>query len=157
MKWIMLWIPSTGASIWSILFTGRDGQTQTTLGSCWATWPMQVTQSPLSMQRTPLRCAAFAVSPHSTSCSCSAMSGLHLLLLHSRRLIAWKSIFRRGAVLHTLCPPWYSFPFSLCTTLRHFSPDHLHRAVQARLCCKHCRHIIGLGPYHLSMTSYPMP
>ena len=28
-------------------------------------------------------------------------------------------------------------------------------AVQARLCCKCCRHVIGLGSYHLSMTSLP--
>ena len=49
------------------------------------------------------------------------------------------------------------FPFSLHTTLCHFSPNCVCHAVQARLCCKRCRHIISLGPYHLSMTSYPSP
>ena len=28
-------------------------------------------------------------------------------------------------------------------------------AVQARLCCKSCGHVVGLGPYLLSMTSLP--
>ena len=49
------------------------------------------------------------------------------------------------------------FPFSLRTTLCRISPNHLHRAVQARLCHKHCRHVISLGSYRLSMTSYPSP
>ena len=47
-------------------------------------------------------CATFAVSPPLLSYSCSTMSGRRLLSLHSRRLITWKSILRRGAVLHTL-------------------------------------------------------
>ena len=38
------------------------------------------------------------------------------------------------------------FPFPFRTTLCHFSPNHLRHAVQARLCCKHCRHVISLGP-----------
>ena len=49
------------------------------------------------------------------------------------------------------------FPFSLHSTLCRFSPDHLRCTVQARLCRKCCRHIISLGPYCLSMTSYSMP
>ena len=61
------------------------------------------------------------------------------------------------ALLHTSHLPWYSFSFSFRTTLCHFSPDRLRCAVQARLCRKCCRHVIGLGPYHLSMTSYPSP
>ena len=43
--------------------------------------------------------------------SYSTMSGRCLLSLCLRRLITWKSILRRGAVLHTLRPPWYSFSF----------------------------------------------
>ena len=38
--------------------------------------------------------------------------GRRLLSLRLRCSIAWKSILRRGAVLHTLRPPWYSFSFS---------------------------------------------
>ena len=34
-------------------------------------------------------------------------------------------------------------------------PNCVCHSVQARLCCKHCGHIISLGPYHLSMTSAP--
>ena len=49
------------------------------------------------------------------------------------------------------------FPFPFHAALCRFSPDRLHRAVQARLCRKCCRHVIGLSPYHLSMTSYPLP
>ena len=49
------------------------------------------------------------------------------------------------------------FPFPFHATLCHFSPNHLRHAVQARLCRKCCRHVIGLGPYRLSMTSYPLP
>ena len=49
------------------------------------------------------------------------------------------------------------FPFLFHATLCHFPPNHLCHTVQARLCCKCCRHIIGLGPYCLSMTSYPLP
>ena len=49
------------------------------------------------------------------------------------------------------------FPFPFRPTLCRFSPNCLRRAVQARLCCKRCRHVIGLGPYCLSMTSYPLP
>ena len=53
-------------------------------------------------------CAAFRLL---TSFSYSDMSDCRLLSLRLRPLIAWKSILRRGAVLHTLCPPWYSFSF----------------------------------------------
>ena len=49
------------------------------------------------------------------------------------------------------------FPFPFRATLCRSSPNCLCRAVQARLCCKCCRHIIGLGPYRLSMTSHPSP
>ena len=49
------------------------------------------------------------------------------------------------------------FPFPFHATLCHFSPNRLRHAVQARLCRKCCRHVIGLGPYRLSMTSYPLP
>ena len=58
-------------------------------------------------------------SPPSISCSYSTMSGHHLPSLHSHRLIAWKSILRRGAVLHMLRLPWYSFSFSFS---RHSLP-----------------------------------
>ena len=62
--------------------------------------------------------AAHPATPHRlrgisplTFFSCSAMSGRRLLSLRLCRLITWKSILRRGAVLHMLRPPWYSFPF----------------------------------------------
>ena len=60
-------------------------------------------------------------------------------------------------VLHMLCPHGILFPFPLCATLCRFPPDRLRCTVQARLCHKRCSHVIGLGPYHLSMMSYPMP
>ena len=49
------------------------------------------------------------------------------------------------------------FPFPFRASLCCFSPDRLRCAVQARLCHKCCRHVIGLGPYRLPMTSYPSP
>ena len=45
------------------------------------------------------------------------------------------------------------FPF-LALPLR-LHADGRCRAVQARLCRKSCGHVIGLGPYLLSMTSSP--
>ena len=48
-----------------------------------------------------------------------------------------------------------SFPLSTPFLVLH--TDGHCRAVQARLCCKHCRCVIGLGPCCLSMTSYPTP
>ena len=47
------------------------------------------------------------------------------------------------------------FPFSFHSPVCRFPPDHVCCTVQARLCHKHCRHVIGLGPYRLSMTSLP--
>ena len=56
------------------------------------------------------------------SCNSFTMSGHRLLSLCSRHLIAWKLILRRGAVLHMLHPPWYSFSFfSLHHSLLRFS------------------------------------
>ena len=49
------------------------------------------------------------------------------------------------------------FPIPFRATLCRFSPNRLHCAVQARLCRKRCRHIIGLGLYRLSMMSSPLP
>ena len=48
-----------------------------------------------------------------------------------------------------------SFPLSTPFLVLH--TDGHCRAVQARLCCKHCRHVISLGSCRLSMTSYPTP
>ena len=62
-----------------------------------------------------------------------------------------------ASVAHALPAHGTLFPFSLRTALCRVSPNHLRCAVQARLCHKRCRHVIGLGPYHLSMTSYPSP
>ena len=47
------------------------------------------------------------------------------------------------------------FPFLVFTLNLHFRADGHFRAVQARLCHKRCRHVIGLGPYLLSMTTSP--
>ena len=47
------------------------------------------------------------------------------------------------------------FPFPFLTDNLHLRADGHCRAVQARLCHKCCGHIIGLGPYLLSMTSSP--
>ena len=58
-------------------------------------------------------------------------------------------------VLHTLRLPWYSFPFSVFALTLRLRADGRCRSVQARLCRKSCRHVIGLGPYLLSMTSSP--
>ena len=62
-----------------------------------------------------------------------------LLLLHT------PAIARHGTL----------FPFSiLALNLRLHAHDRC-RSVQARLCRKRCGHVIGLGPYLLSMTSLP--
>ena len=47
--------------------------------------------------------------------------------------------------------------FPLLVLASHFRlrADGRCRAVQARLCRKSCGHVIGLGPYLLSMTSSP--
>ena len=47
------------------------------------------------------------------------------------------------------------FPFSFHAPACGCAPNRLCCSVQARLCHKHCRHIISLGPYLLSMTSSP--
>ena len=47
------------------------------------------------------------------------------------------------------------FPFSLFTSFFCLHPNRVCHTVQARLCCKCCRHVISLGPYHLSMMSPP--
>ena len=47
------------------------------------------------------------------------------------------------------------FPLSVLTLNLHLRADSRCRAVQARLCRKRCGHVIGLGPYLLSMTSSP--
>ena len=47
------------------------------------------------------------------------------------------------------------FPFLVLTP--YFCPcaHGRCRSMQARLCCKSCRHVFGLGPYLLSVTSLP--
>ena len=47
------------------------------------------------------------------------------------------------------------FPFLVLTLNLRLRADGRCRAVQARLCHKCCGHVIGLGPYLLSMTSSP--
>ena len=47
------------------------------------------------------------------------------------------------------------FPFSLFTLNLRLCANDRCRSVQARLCRKCCGHVIGLGPYLLSMTSSP--
>ena len=47
------------------------------------------------------------------------------------------------------------FPFLVLTVNLRFCADGRCHAVQARLCRKRCGHVIGLGPYLLSMTSLP--
>ena len=47
------------------------------------------------------------------------------------------------------------FPFLVLTFDLRLRADGRCRAVQARLCRKSCGHVIGLGPYLLSMTSSP--
>ena len=47
------------------------------------------------------------------------------------------------------------FPFPFRTALCCVSPNCVHRAVQARLCHKRCRHIIGLGPLSLIYDVIP--
>ena len=58
-------------------------------------------------------------------------------------------------LLHTLRSPWYSFSFSVLALILRLRANDRCRAVQARLCHKCCGHVIGLGPYLLSMTSSP--
>ena len=111
-RWIMLWTHGTKASTWSISFTGRDGLILIAPGSRFLTWEMPqllfATSTPLILPPHAIFMAFLCL----TSFSYSAMSGHRLLLLHLCRLIAWKLILRRGAVLHMLHPPWYSFSFS---------------------------------------------
>ena len=47
------------------------------------------------------------------------------------------------------------FPFLVLSPYLRLRADSRCRAVQARLCRKRCGHVIGLGPYLLSMTSLP--
>ena len=47
------------------------------------------------------------------------------------------------------------FPFPVLTFNFRLRADGCCRSVQARLCRKHCGHVISLGPYLLSMTSSP--
>ena len=47
------------------------------------------------------------------------------------------------------------FPFPVLAPFLHLRANGCCCAVQARLCHKCCRHIIGLGPYLLSMTTLP--
>ena len=47
------------------------------------------------------------------------------------------------------------FPFPFLALILCLCADGCCRADQARLCHKCCRHVIGLGPYLLSMTSSP--
>ena len=47
------------------------------------------------------------------------------------------------------------FPFLVLALTLRLHADGRCRAVQARLCRKRCGHVIGLGPYLLSMTSLP--
>ena len=47
------------------------------------------------------------------------------------------------------------FPFLVLAPYLCLRANGRCRAVQARLCRKRCRHVIGLGPYLLSMTSSP--
>ena len=47
------------------------------------------------------------------------------------------------------------FPLLVFTSYSRLRADGRCRAVQARLCRKSCGHVIGLGPYLLSMTSSP--
>ena len=57
-------------------------------------------------------------------------------------------------VLHTLRHDTL-FPFLVSTLNFRLRADGRCRAVQARLCRKSCGHVIGLGPYLLSMMSLP--
>ena len=47
------------------------------------------------------------------------------------------------------------FPFPVLALILCLCANGRCHAVQARLCCKCCGHVIGLGPYLLSMTSSP--
>ena len=58
-------------------------------------------------------------------------------------------------MLHTLRRHGSLFPFLVLTVNLRLRANGRCRAVQARLCRKCCGHIIGLGPYLLSMTSSP--
>ena len=87
-----------------------------------------------------------------------------LLIVHSRRLLTWRGrgsvLFLNTAYLLVHCCTRSArhgtlFPFPVLTLNLRFHADGRCRAVQARLCRKCCGHIIGLGPYLLSMTSLP--
>ena len=74
----------------------------------------------------------------------------HIILLeYTNGGIAWSNCCTRSA-RHGILSPFLIFTLTL-----HLRADGRCRSVQARLCCKSCRHVISLGPYLLSMTSSP--
>ena len=101
----MWWTHGTKASAWSTSFIGRDGLILIATGSRFPTEEMPrlpfVTSTPLIL---PLL-ATFMVFLPLTFYSYSTMSDCRLLSLRLRRLITWKSILRRGAVLHIVHAP----------------------------------------------------
>ena len=96
------WTHTTGASAWSTWCTGEGGLIQTARGSPFPTWETLLPLFMTSMLPILLPLVVCTASPPLTSSSSSAMSARRLPSLRLRRLIAWKSILRRGAVLHTL-------------------------------------------------------
>ena len=130
---------------------------------------------PFSHQWTPVvveqvSSSADLLNNQHWSASSGQYSDQHLLfILNMTILLAslWQGHWR-GTISQSMAHPGIKcctrstchgilFPFSFHTTLCCFSPNCLCCAVQARLYHKHCRHVIGLGPYRLSMTSYPSP
>ena len=126
---------TTRADTWSILFTGRAGLKLIRLGSPCLTWIMLLTLSMSSMPLIPLLHVGCGASLLLIFFSCSTLLGCHCCT-HS--------------IHHGIL-----FPFCLHTALHHCTPNCVCRSVQARLCHKHCGHVISLGPYCLSMTSLP--
>ena len=149
-----MWTHATKGSVWSIWCIGKVGLRQIAHGSPFPTWgmpPMLFATSMPPILPLLVACGAFHLLIFS---SYSAMSGRRLRSLRSRRLIAWKSILRRGAVLHTLRHGTL-FPLLVFALTLRFRANGRCRSVQARLCRKCCGHVISLGPYLLSMTSSP--
>ena len=102
---------ATKESVWSTWCSGGAGLIPIAHGNPCPTWETLLTRSGTSTPPIlPLLvvCAAFR---HLISFNCSDMSGRRLLSLRLHRLIAWKSILRRGAVLHTIQPMVLFFLF----------------------------------------------
>ena len=76
--------------------------------------------------------------------------------MHTRsRILGWWTINHCSYCCTRSARHGTLFPFSVLALILCLRANGRCRAVQARLCRKSCGHVIGLGPYLLSLTSLP--